>query len=112
MAPTMHVAMVPQRIDLNPRETISLRRSGIIAAMPPTKMPRLARLAKPQSALPCSDQTSPRCFTSASFRTGRTATDRPESGKVSYEVQEWAKLKPEMWYIPLYKSSGSDWGRK
>lgn len=86
MAPIMHVAMVPQRIDLNPRETISLRLSGIMAAMPPTRIPRLARLAKPQSALPCSDQTSPRCFPSASFRTRRTATNRLESGKVRYEA--------------------------
>ena len=86
MAPTMHVAMVPQRIDLNPRETISLRRSGIMATMPPTRMPRLARLARPQSALHCSDQTASRCFPSALFRTRRTATNRLESGKVRYKA--------------------------
>jgi hypothetical protein len=49
-APLMQVAMVPERIDLRPSATISCRRSGTIVPMPPIRMPRLPKLANPQSA--------------------------------------------------------------
>ena len=49
-APLMQVAMVPARIDLTPSATISWRRSGTIAPMPPIRMPRLPKLANPHIA--------------------------------------------------------------
>ena len=54
MAPTtaavISVASVPEMIVLAPRLTISARRAGTIATMPPIMMPRLPKLAKPHSA--------------------------------------------------------------
>ena len=38
------------RIERGPSATISRRRSGTIAPMPPIRMPRLPKLAKPHSA--------------------------------------------------------------
>ena len=49
-APLMQVASVPERIERKPRATISGRRSGTIARIPPIRMPRLPKLAKPHSA--------------------------------------------------------------
>ena len=50
MAAVMRVASVPETMVLAPRPTISARRAGTIAAMPPIIMPRLPKLAKPHSA--------------------------------------------------------------
>ena len=54
MAPTtaavIMVASVPEMSVLAPRLTISARRAGTIATMPPIMMPRLPKLAKPHSA--------------------------------------------------------------
>ena len=49
-APLMQVASVPDRIERRPSATISARRSGTIAPMPPIRMPRLPKLAKPHIA--------------------------------------------------------------
>src|SRR5207237_713589 len=49
-APLIQVASVPDRIERGPSATISRRRSGTIAPMPPIRMPRLPKLAKPHSA--------------------------------------------------------------
>ena len=49
-APLMQVASVPDRIERRPSATISGRRSGTIAPIPPIRMPRLPKLAKPQRA--------------------------------------------------------------
>ena len=49
-APDIHPAIVPERIERRPSETISARRSGTIAPMPPIRMPRLPKLAKPHIA--------------------------------------------------------------
>ena len=49
-APDRHVATVPDRIDRSPSATISCLRSGTMAPMPPTRMPRLPKFAKPQRA--------------------------------------------------------------
>ena len=49
-APLMHVAIVPVRIERSPSDTISGRRSGTIAPIPPIRMPRLPKLAKPHIA--------------------------------------------------------------
>src|SRR5208283_6198352 len=45
-APLMQVASVPDKIDRRPSATISARRSGTIAPIPPIRMPRLPKLAK------------------------------------------------------------------
>jgi hypothetical protein len=49
-ATLMQVAQVPERIECNPTATIFGRRFGTIAPMPPIRMPRLPKLAKPRSA--------------------------------------------------------------
>ena len=46
----MHVASVPATIDFIPSPTISARRSGTMAAMPPIRMPTLPKFAKPHNA--------------------------------------------------------------
>src|SRR5689334_23725141 len=50
LAAVKHVASVPATIDFMPRATTSARRSGHIVPRPPIMMPRLPKLAKPQSA--------------------------------------------------------------
>ena len=49
-APDMQPAIAPERIERRPSATISGRRSGTIAPIPPIRMPRLPKLAKPHSA--------------------------------------------------------------
>ena len=49
-AAVISVDSVPETIVLAPRLAISARRAGTMAAMPPIMMPRLPKLAKPQSA--------------------------------------------------------------
>ena len=49
-APLIKVASVPEMSERMARPTISCRRSGAMAVMPPIIMPALPKLAKPQSA--------------------------------------------------------------
>ena len=49
-APLKQVATVPDNSDRAPSTANSARRSGSIAAMPPTRIPKLPKLAKPHRA--------------------------------------------------------------
>ena len=50
IAPLAKVAKVPETMERGASATISARRSGAIAVMPPIMIPTLPKLAKPHNA--------------------------------------------------------------